>query len=433
VAHAATWHLRGVPRGAISPAAPVVPDGGPATGTSEAAHPCLTGVGWNLAQSLRRYAAWGCELAVAGALATTALATMTQTLGAGGGGDETAEALLWLSIGAVLVVLVRPHDPLRRARSWRDAMAGFGCAVRRHGVVCAVAIPVLALGVFDEASVAAPQVAQQLLQLIPELVAVNLAGFSAAVLLLPSINGLLGTARGLARRRARYGKEAATEARVGWSDPRRRPAVARALTAAVTPPLSLILCVPGISAAAARGLEPAALVVAAGAAVALSLLAVAVAQESPGLARPRPWWLAVGAGATTGAAAGAGPELIAVGGLFGAAVGAGMEVGLHLARSVGVFWRHRHQLPLPPGDVVYRVDGREMEITLEATATTPSDEALARQEDGEVTDDGWRVSQLSGWCWEGTKGRAQLLGRCRADLLGVIHVLHPEAPGSPRR
>ncbi len=323
MAHAATWHLRGVPRGAISPAAPVVPDGGPATGTSEAAHPCLTGVGWNLAQSLRRYAAWGCELAV-------------------------AEALLWLSIGAVLVVLVRPHDPLRRARSWRDAMAGFGCAVRRHGVVCAVAIPVLALGVFDEASVAAPQVAQQLLQLIPELVAVNLAGFSAAVLLLPSINGLLGTARGLARRRARYGKEAATEARVGWSDPRRRPAVARALTAAVTPPLSLILCVPGISAAAARGLEPAALVVAAGAAVALSLLAVAVAQESPGLARPRPWWLAVGAGATTGAAAGAGPELIAVGGLFGAAVGAGMEVGLHLTRSVGVFWRHRHQLPLPP-------------------------------------------------------------------------------------
>ncbi len=49
-----------------------------------------------------------------------------------------------------------------------------------------------------------------------------------------------------------------------------------------------------------------------------------------------------------------------------------------------------------------------------------------------MTDDGWRVSQLSGWCWEGTKGRAQLLGRRRADLLGVIHVLHPEAPGSPR-
>jgi len=434
VAHAATWHLRGVPRRAISPALPLVPDGGPAIGASEAAHPCLTGVGWNLAQSLRRYAAWGCELAVAAAPATATLATLSQTLGAaGGGGDETAEALLWLGIGAVLVVLVRRHDPLRRARSWRDAMAGFGCAVRRHGVVCAVAIPVLAFGVFDEASIAAPQVAQQLLQLLPGLVAMNIAGFTAAVLLLPSVNGLLGTARGLAERRARGVEEAATEARVGWSDPRRRPAIARALIAAVTPPLSLVLCVPAISAAGARSLAPAALVVAAGAAVALSVLAVAVAQGSPGLARPRPWWLAVGAGAATGAAAGAGPELIAAGGLFGAAVGAGMEVGLHLARSVGVFWRHRHQLPLPPGDVVYRVDGREMEITLETTVTTPSDETPARPDDGEVTDDGWRVSQLSGWCWEGTKGRAQLLGRRRADLLSVIHVLHPEAPGSPRR
>ena len=198
MAHAATWHLRGVPRRAISPALPLVPDGGPAIGASEAAHPCLTGVGWNLAQSLRRYAAWGCELAVAAAPATATLATLSQTIGAaGGGGDETAEALLWLGIGAVLVVLVRRHDPLRRARSWRDAMAGFGCAVRRHGVVCAVAIPVLAFGVFDEASIAAPQVAQQLLQLLPGLVAMNIAGFTAAVLL-PSVNGLLGTARGLA-------------------------------------------------------------------------------------------------------------------------------------------------------------------------------------------------------------------------------------------
>ena len=97
-----------------------------------------------------------------------------------------------------------------------------------------------------------------------------------------------------------------------------------------------------------------------------------------------------------------------------------------------VFWRHRHQLPLCPGDVVYRVDGREMEITLETSATAESEETLSGPEDEEVTDDGWRVSQLSGWCWEGTKGRAQLLGRRRADLLGVIHVLHPEAPGSPR-
>jgi hypothetical protein len=108
-----------------------------------------------------------------------------------------------------------------------------------------------------------------------------------------------------------------------------------------------------------------------------------------------------------------------------------MEVGLHLARAVDVLWRHRHQLPLPPGDVVYRVDGREMEITLESNDTAAEGRALPRAEDAEVTADGWRVSQLSRSCWEGTKGRAQLLGRRRADLLGVIRVLHPEAPDSP--
>jgi hypothetical protein len=74
-----------------------------------------------------------------------------------------------------------------------------------------------------------------------------------------------------------------------------------------------------------------------------------------------------------------------------------------------------------------------MEITLETTATAESEETVLRPDGEEVIDDGWRVSQLSGWCWEGTKGRAQLLGRRRADLLGVIRVLHPEAPGSPRR
>jgi hypothetical protein len=400
VAHAATWHLRGMPRGSIPPALAMVSGNGSETGAADGTHPCLTGAGWSLAQSLRRYAAWACELAVAGALATATLATLGQALGiAGGGGDETAEALLWLGIGAALLVFVRRHDPLRRARSWGDAMAGFGRAVRGHGVACAVSVPVLAFGVFDEASIAAPQVAQQLLQLLPGLVAMNIAGFAAAALLLPGVNGFLGTVGGLAERRTRGVEDAATEAGVGWSNQRRRPAVARALIVGLTPPLSLVLCVPAIGAAGSRSLAPATLLLAAAAAVALSVLAVAVAHGSPGLARPRPWWLAVGAGAATGAAAGAGPELIAAGGLFGAAAGAGMEVGLHLARSVGVFWRHRHQLP------------------------------LSGPEDEEVTDDGWRVSQLSGWCWEGTKGRAQLLGRRRADLLGVIHVLHPEAPG----
>ncbi len=433
MAHAATWHLRGMPRVSIPPALAMVSGDESEAEAAEGTHPCLTGAGWSLAQSLRRYAAWACELAVAGALATATLATLGQALGiAGGGADETAEALLWLGIGAALLVFIRRHDPLRRARSWGDAMAGFGRAMRRHGIACAVSVPVLAFGVFDDASIAAPQVAQQLLQLLPGLVAMNIAGFTAAALLLPGVNGFLGTVGGLVERRTRGVEDAATEAGVGWSDQRHRPAVARALIGGLTPPLSLVLCVPAISALASRSLAPTSLLVAAGAAVALSALAVAVAHGSPGLARPRPWWLAVGAGAATGAAAGAGPELIAAGGLFGAAVGAGMEVGLHLARSVGVFWRHRHQLPLSPGDVVYRVDGREMEITLETTATSESEETLSGPEDEEVTDDGWRVSQLSGWCWEGTKGRAQLLGRRRADLLGVIHVLHPEAPGSPR-
>ena len=434
MAHAATWHLRGMPRRSISPALPVVSGSRSETGASEAAHPWLTGLGWSLAQSLRRYAAWGCELAVAGALATATLATLGQALGiAGGGPEQTAEALLWLSLGAAWVLLVRRHDPLRRARSWRDAMAGFGQAVRRHGIACAVAVPVLALGVFDEASIAAPQVAQQLLQLLPGLVAMNIAGFTAAVLLLLGVNGFLGTAQRLAQRRTRGVEEAATEARGRWSDPRRRPATTRALMAGLTPPLSVVLCVPAVSAVGSRSLAPGSLLVAAGAAVVLSMLAVAFAHGSPALARPRAWWLAVGAGAATGAAAGAGPELIAAGGLLGAAVGAGMEVGLHLARSLDVFWRHRRQLPLPPGDVVYRVDGREMEITLETTATAGNEETVLRPDGEEVIDDGWRVSQLSGWCWEGTKGRAQLLGRRRADLLGVIRVLHPEAPGSPRR
>jgi len=434
VANAATRHLRGMPRGLVAPASPAVTGHGSENSAPEATHPCLAGVGWNLAQSLRRYAAWACELGVAGAVATATLATLGQTLGlAGAGGEGSAEALLWLAIGGALVVLVRRHDPLRRGRSWGDAMAGFGRAVRRHRVACAVAVPALTFGVFDEASIAAPQVAQQLLQLLPGLVALNIAGFAAAVLLLPGVNGLVGVARTLAVRREVGPGKGAAERRVGWSDRRRRASVTRTLIAALTPPLSLALCVPAVSAAGSHSLAPAALVVAAVAALALSGLAVAVAHGSPALARPRPWWLAVGAGAATGVAAGAGPELIAAGGLFGAAVGAGMEVGLHLARSVDVFWRHRHQLPLPPGDVVYRVDGREMEITLETTATVVGDESLSRPEDDAVTDDGWRVSQLSGWCWEGTKGRAQLLGRRRADLLGVIHVLHPEAPGSPPR
>jgi len=430
VAHAATWHRRGMPGRSIPPALPAlaVDEAGP--GATEAAHPCLAGAGWNLAQSLRAYAAWGCELAAAGAVATATLAGLQATGLAGGGADAVTAALLWLGIGAALVLLVRRHDPLRRASSWGEAAAGFERALRRHWVACVVAVPVLALGVLDEASIAAPPVAQQLLQLLPGLVAMNIAGFAVAVLLLPGVTGVVGVVGRVAARLGADCGNGAAAPHVGWAHEGRRGSVTRTVIAGLTPPVTLVLCVPAVSAAASHRPSEAALVMAALAAMALSVLAVVGAHRSAARARPRSWWLAVGVGAATGAAAAAGPELIAAGGLLGASAGAGMEVGLHLVRSLDVFWRHRHQLPLPPGDVVYRVDGREMEITLEMTATVGSAGTASRPEVDEVTDEGWRVSQLSGWCWEGTKGRAQLLGRRRADLLGVIHVLHPEAPGS---
>jgi hypothetical protein len=367
-------------------------------------------------------------------MATVTLAMLGQTLGIGGAGaDQSGAALLWLGIGTAVVLVIRRSDPLRLARSWGEALAGFRRVMGRHPVACTVAVPVLALGTFDEASIAAPQVAQQLLQLLPGLVAVNVAGLAAAVLMLPTVSGLLGAARRLAVRRPQASGEAGAEGRVGWSDPRRCPTVTRTLIAGLTPPVALGLCVPAVSALASRSFAPASLLLAVGGAVGLSGLTMAAALGGPRRLQPRPGLLAVGAGIATGAAAGAGLDLIAAGGLLGGAVGAGMEVGLHLARAVDVLWRHRHQLPLPPGDVVYRVDGREMEITLESNDTAAEGRALPRAEDAEVTADGWRVSQLSRSCWEGTKGRAQLLGRRRADLLGVIRVLHPEAPGSPQR
>jgi hypothetical protein len=433
VAHAATRHLRGTPRGSVRAAWQPDPGSRAAQGASQAAHPCLTGVGWSLARSLRGYAAWGLELGTGGALATATLALLGQALGSGGGGaDETGAALLWLAIGTAAVLIIRMRDPLRRARSWGEALADFRHAVRRHAVACAVAVPVLALGTFDEATVAAPQVAQQLLQLLPWLVSMNVAGLASAMLLLPAVHGFLGAVRRVAGRRAREGGEDAPEGRAGWSDPRRRPAATRTLVAALTPPLTLILCVPAISVLASRGFAPASLLLVVGVVLGLSGLTMVAVRRGRRVTYLRPGWLAVGAGIVAGASSGAGLDLIAAGGLLGAAVGAGMEVGLHLARSVDVLWRHRHHLPLPPGDVVYRVDGREMEITLESTGTAAEGGVLPRAEEVEVTADGWRVSQLSRSCWEGTKGRAQLLGRRRADLLGVIRVLHPEAPGSPQ-
>src|ERR1017187_5167899 len=189
VAHAAKRHLRGTPRGPIRPARPPEPGRISEAEASDAAHPCLTGLGWSLAQSLRRYAGWACELATGGAMATVTLAMLGQTLGIGGAGaDQSGAALLWLGIGTAVVLVIRRSDPLRLARSWGEALAGFRRVMGRHPVACTVAVPVLALGTFDEASIAAPQVAQQLLQLLPGLVAVNIAGFTAAVLLLPAVN-----------------------------------------------------------------------------------------------------------------------------------------------------------------------------------------------------------------------------------------------------
>jgi hypothetical protein len=85
---------------------------------------------------------------------------------------------------------------------------------------------------------------------------------------------------------------------------------------------------------------------------------------------------------------------------------------------VGVFWRHRHQLPLSPGDVVYRVDGRAMEITLETTATSESEETLSGPEDEEVTDDGLRVVRLAGQGQLLTPGDMRPARRNRGEQAG---------------
>ena len=434
MAHAAERHLRGTPQEPNQLAWSEELAARPETGTPEQAHPCLTGLGWTLAQTLRRYVAWAFELATAGALATATLAIVGQALGSVSTGAEAeAAAVLWLGIGAGATMVVRGRDPLRQARSWGEAAAGFRSLGRRHPLVYTIAVAVLVFGTFDEASIAAPQVVQQLLQLLPLLVAVNLAGGAVAGLLLPGVNVSLDMARRWAGPRTwdTAAPGTAKGLRAVLVDPRRRPTVVRALIEGLAAPLSFVLCAPAVSGLSPHGLSSASLLVAAAVVVGLGGLVVTLGHRNPRLPQPRTWWLAVAAGIVAGTAAGAGLGLILTGGLIGAAVGTGMEVGLRLARSGAVLWRNRRQLPLASGEILYRLDDREMEITLESADPSESGEALRRLDDAYVTDDGWRVTQLSASCWEGTKGRAQLLGRRCSDLLGVIRVLHPEAPDDP--
>ena len=173
-------------------------------------------------------------------------------------------------------------------------------------------------------------------------------------------------------------------------------------------------------------LAAAAVVAGLGGAVAL------LGHRNPGFRQPRPWLLAMAAGMVAGGVSGGAVDLVLAGALIGAVAGTGMGVALRVARSAAVLWDRRRQLPLAPGEVVYQLDGREMEVTLEAAGPAGSEGPTRHSEYREMTGDGWRVTQLSGSCWEGTKGRAQLLGRRRADLLEVIEVLHPEAPGGSR-
>ena len=403
MAHAVEGHLRGTAQRPRPFAWPEGPAAWPEREPPEAGHLCLTGLGWSLAQSLRRYAAWALELASAGALATVVLAL----LGPAGAGSEATAAALWVGIGAGALLILRGRDPLRQAESWGDAVTGLRRLARRHPLACALAVPVLILGTLDEASIGAPAVVPQLLQLLPALVAMNLAGLAAATLLVIGANGSLRLAPRLAGPRT------------------------RALIEGVTAPLSFALSAPVVALLSSRSPAPPSLLVAAAGVVGLGALAATVGHRDGHVPQPRTWEVALAAGVIAGAATGAGLGPVLTGGLIGAAVGSGMEVALRVARSEALLWRNRHQLPLPAGEVLYRLDGREMEITLEAAERLASGRNLRRSEEAYLTDDGWRVTQLSASCWEGTKGRAQLLGRRRSDLLGVIRILHPQAPGGP--
>lgn len=392
----------------------------------EAVRPCLEGLGWSLSQSLRRYAAWTVELAAAGAVATAGLTVVTEAMAPAGGAGHLPDGVaagLWLAIAGGAVAALRRRDPLRLAGTWREMCSSMCGLARRHPLTSTLGVLAMVLGTLDEASLGAPLVVQQLLQLLPVLVILNLAGLAAGSLL-PA-----GVHCGLEAPRRWMG--AATSPRAGaaatWVDPRRRAAIAQAVTVGMVGPVGSVLCAPVVAGLSPRGLGPTSLVLAVAIVAGIGVLAGVLVHRRGAFAPS--WALAVAAGGVVGATASAGLGVAVAGCLLGAATGTGMEVGLRLARGQAVLWRHRGQLPLRSGDVVYRLDGREMEITLDTTDRADPDAAPARADQGFLTDEGWRVTQLSASCWEGTKGRAQLLGRRQADLLGVIRCLHPEAPG----
>ena len=372
-----------------------------------------TGAGWTLAQWLRRYAAWAVELLIGGALAAAVLTAVTQLTSPGpdpGGAvllDATASAALWLATTAVLVAMLHPRDPLRHSSSWAEAAGAARSLARAHPVAIAAALILLMVGTVDLAGAATPVAVQQLIGLVPELAVVNVCAFGAAVALSTAIRRATG----------------------GWTDPQHALVISRWLSVGAAGPLAFALCLVVEVSTGHQGPSPARLVFASAAAVfAGGLLAMVDRRLWP--RRPVAWMGAVVGGVLAGLASSGGIDQVVIGAVLGGSAGAGLVVGTRFAHSQATLWRHRDELPLPSGEVVYWVDGRSMEITLETGDRDQQEQNLRRDGDGFLTEDGWRVAQLTPACWEGSKGRAQLLGRRRDDLLGVIRILHPEAPGA---
>lgn len=379
--------------------------------------PWWTGLGWSLAQSLRRCAAWGVELVAAGAVAAAALTPLGLAgaeTGSGGAAtlSATAGTALWLAAAALVVALLRRTDPLARSSGWGEAVHRGGRLARRHPLLTAAALPVLLLGTLDEAGAAAPAAAQ-LLELLPALVAITVTAFGASA----AGQATLLAVQGRRERRERPPR--------GNGAP---PSVGAALRSGLAATLSLALCLPGVAGLIpGLALRPPALLAAAAATAGVTVT-VALLVPHPRRLRAHTWGAATLGGAVAAAAAGGAPDLLVVGALLGGGAGLAMEAGARVARSQTILWRHRRQLPAETGDVVYCLSGRSMEITLESVSDAATHEAAqARRRGGWITGDGWRVEQLAAGLWEGSKGRAQLLSRRPDDLLDVIEVLHPQA------
>jgi hypothetical protein len=362
---------------------------------------------WSLAQSLRRYAAWAAELLAAGAVAAATLTPLEPLLGAQPAADPqlgvTAAAALWLAVAAAAVAVLRRHDPIRHAGGWREAGLMLRRAARRHPLATLLAGSAVLLGTLDEAGAAPPAAVQQLLQLGPTLAAASLAGFGIGL----SWGGL----RGLAER---------------WRTPQRPVGPSSTMLAPAAAAAGFVfgaLTLPGLSGTgmAAGG----SLLGFGGAALAAGVTVELIGRRrAGGWLRPSP--AAVLGAVAAGAATRGGTDLLVVAAAVGGVLGATLEAASTIVRSQTILWRHRERLPLEPGEVVYSLEGRSMEITLEGAGPARGEPPGTAGTEC-LTEDGWRVSRLTAACWEGTKGRAHLLGRRPNDLLGVIRVLHPEA------